>query len=190
MALTVSTDLSVNTGPTCVEEKLQDKQKALRESIEKGEPKIFGISQIVIGLLIISYSIPLLFGETTLILNIGVPWWSGIMSVISGAAAITLEKNPTLKTVSVCLVISAVAIVISVITLILYYVDMAVNLETECRKGPDGYCDYKYFATHFNTGLKATISVVSLVQTGISTAFTVMLYNQRRSFTGYVIVNE
>lgn len=45
MALTVSTDLSVNTSPTQVEEKLQNKQKALRESIEKGEPKVFGVSK-------------------------------------------------------------------------------------------------------------------------------------------------
>lgn len=45
MTLTVSTDLSVNTSPTQVEEKLQDKQKALRDSIEKGEPKIFGVSE-------------------------------------------------------------------------------------------------------------------------------------------------
>lgn len=43
--MTVSTDLSVNTSPTQVEEKLRDEQKALRESIEKGEPKIFGVSE-------------------------------------------------------------------------------------------------------------------------------------------------
>lgn len=35
----------MNTGPSQVEEKLEDKQKALRESIEKGEPKIFGVSE-------------------------------------------------------------------------------------------------------------------------------------------------
>lgn len=45
MTLTVTTDLSVNTGISRVEEKLEDKQKALRDSIEKGEPKIFGVSE-------------------------------------------------------------------------------------------------------------------------------------------------
>ncbi|ROI47871.1 Membrane-spanning 4-domains subfamily A member 15 [Anabarilius grahami] len=98
MTLTVSTDLSVNTGPSQVEEKLEDKQKALRESIEKGEPKIFGVSQIVLGLLIISYSMPLLSAEATMLLNFGVPWWSGLMFVISGAAAIAVEKIATVKT--------------------------------------------------------------------------------------------
>ncbi len=39
----------MNTSPTQVEEKLQDKQIALRDSIEKGEPKIFGVSERRVG---------------------------------------------------------------------------------------------------------------------------------------------
>uniref|UniRef100_A0A8C2JYH6 Transmembrane protein 176 n=1 Tax=Cyprinus carpio TaxID=7962 RepID=A0A8C2JYH6_CYPCA len=182
MTLTVSTDLTVNTVRTQVEEKLQDKQKALRDSIEKGEPKIFGVSQIIIGLLIISYSIPLLSTKTTMIINFGVPWWSGLMFVISGAAGIVLEKYATLK-VSVCLAVSAVAIIISVIALIMYYADIAFNVATKCHMGSRMKCDYQNYVTHFSTGLKTTISMVSMVQTVISTAFTVILYNQRRNFT-------
>ncbi|XP_016420502.1 membrane-spanning 4-domains subfamily A member 12-like [Sinocyclocheilus rhinocerous] len=190
MTLTVSTDLSVNTSPTQVEEKLQDKQKALRDSIEKGEPKIFGVAQIVIGLLIISYSIPLLSAERTMILNFGVPWWSGLMFVISGAAAIALEKYANLKAVSVCLAISALAIIISVIALVLYYADIAFNPATECHEGPHQMCGHQYYATHFSTGLKTTISMVSMVQTAMSSAFTIMQYNQRRNFTGYATMTE
>ncbi|KAK9981235.1 hypothetical protein ABG768_000788 [Culter alburnus] len=190
MTLTVSTDLSVNTGPSQVEEKLEDKQKALRESIEKGEPKIFGVSQIVLGLLIISYSIPLLSAEATMLLNFGVPWWSGLMFVISGAAAIAVEKIATLKTVSVCLAVSVVTIIISVIALILYYVDIISNPATRCQQGPDHLCDHQHYATKFSTGVKITISMVNIVQTALSSAFTVMLYNQRRNFTGYTTVSE
>lgn len=190
MTLTVSTDLSVNTSPTQVEEKLRDKQKALRESIEKGEPKIFGVAQIVIGLLIISYSIPLLSAERTMILNFGVPWWSGLMFVISGTAAIALEKYANMKAVSVCLAVSAVTIIISVIALILYYADVAFNPATECHEGTHLMCDHQYYATHFSMGLKTTISMVSMVQTAMSSAFTVILFNQRRNFTGYATVTE
>ncbi|KAK9981234.1 hypothetical protein ABG768_000788 [Culter alburnus] len=153
MTLTVSTDLSVNTGPSQVEEKLEDKQKALRESIEKGEPKIFGF-------------------------------------VISGAAAIAVEKIATLKTVSVCLAVSVVTIIISVIALILYYVDIISNPATRCQQGPDHLCDHQHYATKFSTGVKITISMVNIVQTALSSAFTVMLYNQRRNFTGYTTVSE
>uniref|UniRef100_A0A672KUA0 Transmembrane protein 176 n=1 Tax=Sinocyclocheilus grahami TaxID=75366 RepID=A0A672KUA0_SINGR len=112
------------------------------------------VAQIVIGLLIISYSIPLLSTEITMILNFGVPWWSGLM-------------------VSVF------------IALIMYYADIAFNPATECHMGSRQMCDHQYYATHFSTGLKTTISVVSMVQTAISSAFTVKLYNQRRNFTGY-----
>ncbi|KAK2909070.1 hypothetical protein QQF64_000868 [Cirrhinus molitorella] len=190
MTLTVSTDLSVNTNPTQVELKLQDKQKALRDSIEKGEPKIFGVAQIVLGLLIISYSMPLLSAERTMILNFGVPWWSGLMFVISGAAALALEKYASLKAVSVCLAVSAVAIIISVIALILYYADIAFSPAAKCHAELHQMCKQQYYATHFSTGLKTTISMVSMVQTALSSAFTVILYNQRRNFTGYVTVTE
>lgn len=190
MTLTVSTDLSVNTSPTQVEEKLQDKQIALRDSIEKGEPKIFGVAQIVIGLLIISYSIPLLSAERTMLLNFGVPWWSGLMFVISGTAAIALEKYANLKAVSVCLAVSSVTIIISVIALILYYADIALNPATRCHKEPHQMCDHRNHATHFSKGLKTAISMVIMVQTAMSSAFTVILYNQRRNFTGYATVTE
>ncbi|XP_067297341.1 transmembrane protein 176 isoform X2 [Pseudorasbora parva] len=146
MTLTLSTDLSVTTGPTQVEEKLEDKRQSQLNSIKKGEPKIFGVSQIVIGLLIISYSIPLLSAENTMILNFGVPWWSGLMFVISGTAAIALEKNATVKTVSVCLAVSVVAVIISTIGLILYYVDIAFNPATICHNEAI-YCDTQHYAT-------------------------------------------
>uniref|UniRef100_A0A671RX68 Membrane-spanning 4-domains subfamily A member 12-like n=1 Tax=Sinocyclocheilus anshuiensis TaxID=1608454 RepID=A0A671RX68_9TELE len=172
MTLTVSTDLAVNTSPTQVEEKLQDKQKALRDSIEKGEPKIFGVSERLIGLLIISYSIPLLSTEITMILNFGVPWWSGLMTKNNG-------------------IFSAVTIIISVIALIMYYADIAFNPATKCHMGSRQM--FAYFSKdsslnqHFSTGLKTTISMVSVVQTAISSAFTAILYNQRRNFTGYAL---
>ncbi|TRY89957.1 hypothetical protein DNTS_001678, partial [Danionella cerebrum] len=188
MALSVSRDLSVNTSPNYVEEKLEDKQKGLQESIEKGEPKIFGVSQIVIGLMIISYSIPLLlFSDNTMILYLGVPWWSAVMSIISGAAAITLEKNATMKTFSTCLAISCVAIIISAIAVILYYADIASNPATECQMGQRDRCDHRHYATLFSRGIKITISVVALVQTAVSSAFTLILYNQMRKFTGYTV---
>lgn len=46
MSVTVSTDLSVTTAPCRVEEKMNDKRNALLESLRKGEPKIFGVSEL------------------------------------------------------------------------------------------------------------------------------------------------
>lgn len=44
MSVTVSTDLSVTTAPGRLEEKLEDKQNALQESV--GEAKMFGVSEL------------------------------------------------------------------------------------------------------------------------------------------------
>ena len=44
MAVSVSRDLSVSVTTDINSDKLTDKQQALRESIEKGEPKALGVS--------------------------------------------------------------------------------------------------------------------------------------------------
>ncbi|XP_051557878.1 transmembrane protein 176 isoform X1 [Myxocyprinus asiaticus] len=190
MTLTVSTDLSVTTAPGREEEKLEDKKKALRKSFEKGDPKTFGVSQVVIGLLIISYSLPLLSAETTMIIKFSVPWWSGLMFVISGAVAIAVEKKASTKTLSVCLAVSVVAIIISVIALVLYYIDIAHQMTIKCDDELNQLCIHQYYATRFSKGVKIIISMIILVQTGMSCAFTFMLYNHRKNFTGYLTVNE
>ncbi|XP_051983272.1 transmembrane protein 176 [Xyrauchen texanus] len=190
MSLTVSTDLSVTTAPARVEIKLEDKQKALRQSFEKGDPKVFGVSQVVLGLLIISYSLPLLSAETTMIINFGVPWWSGLMFVISGAVAIVLEKKPSTKTLCFCLAVSFVAIIISVIALVVYYIDIADQMTITCDDETNQLCMRQYYARHFCKGVKIIISMIILVQTGMSCAFTFLLYDHRKNFTDYLAVNE
>ena len=39
---------------------------------------MFQVSQVMLGVIVISYSIPLLFTEFTECVNFGVPWWSGL----------------------------------------------------------------------------------------------------------------
>ncbi|XP_056595206.1 transmembrane protein 176 [Triplophysa dalaica] len=173
MSVTVSTDLSVTTAPCRVEEKLNDKRNALLESLRKGEPKIFGVSQIALGLLIISYSMPLLMTESSLIINIGVPWWSGLMFVFSGATAIAVEKNARSRTLTVCLTVSIVAIIVSLIALALYYIDIGLNL-----------------SSNFSTAVKNAISILIMVQTAVSSAFTAILYKVKNNTFGYMGINE
>lgn len=36
------------------------------------------VSQVMLGLMIISYSIPLHFTEFTDVISCGVPWWTGL----------------------------------------------------------------------------------------------------------------
>ena len=37
------------------------------------------VSQVMLGLMVMSYSIPLHFTELTDVVALGVPWWSGLM---------------------------------------------------------------------------------------------------------------
>ncbi|KAI7810977.1 putative membrane-spanning 4-domains subfamily A member 15 [Triplophysa rosa] len=171
MSVTVSTDLSVTTAPGRVEEKIDDKRNALQESLRKGEPKIFGVSQIALGLLIISYSMPLLFAETSLIINIGVPWWSGLMFVFSGATAFAVEKHASSRTLTVCLTASVVAIIVSLIAIALYYFDIGLNLSNVC--------------INFSSSVKNTISILIMAQTAVSSAFTAILYKVKKNIPGY-----
>lgn len=186
MTLTVSTDLSVTTAPSDVEVKLKQKQNALEENIMKGEPKIFGVSQIVLGLMIISYSIPLLLVDSTLILDFGVPWWSGLMFVISGSVAIAVEKHPRIQTLNACLGVSVVAIIVSVIALFLYYADVAYNSPTMCLDD----CNQRFYVSNFSHSVKVMLTIVLMAETGMASAFTAILYQQRKKFIGYATVVE
>uniref|UniRef100_A0A0E9R714 Uncharacterized protein n=1 Tax=Anguilla anguilla TaxID=7936 RepID=A0A0E9R714_ANGAN len=80
MAVSISRDLSVMVEDTSVR-KLTDRQEALKESIQKGEPKVLGVSQVMVGVVVISYSLPLLASDFTEVVNFGVPWWSGTVFI-------------------------------------------------------------------------------------------------------------
>ncbi|KAI4884921.1 hypothetical protein NFI96_013206 [Prochilodus magdalenae] len=186
MAVTVSSDLSVNIGEDRNLKKLTDKQEFLKESIRKGEPKVMGISQVMLGFLIISYSIPLLSSEFTEVVRFGVPWWSGISFVIAGAFALAMEKRNSIQLVFVCMVMTMLAAFISVIALIFYTVDMVKNTEKECTMHSQ-VCDDLHYATTFSKEMKSILTCLNVVQTAISSAFAFMLYNERKRFINYSV---
>lgn len=50
---------------------------------------VFQVSQMMLGLMVMSYSIPLHFIEFTEVVTLGVPWWSGLI--------VSLHKSLKLK---------------------------------------------------------------------------------------------
>ncbi|XP_036430926.1 transmembrane protein 176 [Colossoma macropomum] len=189
MAVTVSSDLSISVSEDHIVKKLTDKQEILRESIQKGEPKAMGVSQVMLGYLVITYSIPLLSGEFTEIVRFGVPWWSGISFVIAGAFALVMEKRNSIKLVLTCLAVTVLAAFISVIALIFYVVDIFKNSETECHSNMDHLCDELHYANMFSKEMKSILTCLNVVQTVISSAFSYILYNERKRFISYRLVN-
>uniref|UniRef100_A0A4W6E1J5 Transmembrane protein 176 n=1 Tax=Lates calcarifer TaxID=8187 RepID=A0A4W6E1J5_LATCA len=147
MAVAVSRDLTVQVLEDVNAVKLTDRQQALRAAIQRGEPKCLGVSQVMLGLMVMSYSIPLHFTELTEVVSLGVPWWSGLMFIAAGVVAIILDKHCTMKILQVCLMVSVASTVLSVVAVIIYSVDMEKNPEVPCVKTIHGNCNDKHYAT-------------------------------------------
>ncbi|XP_060946788.1 transmembrane protein 176 [Limanda limanda] len=190
MAVAVSRDLTVQVLEDVNAVKLTDRQQVLRAAVQRGEPKCLGVSQVMLGLMVISYSIPLHVTELTEVVTLGVPWWSGLMFITAGAVAINLDKNCTMKTLHLCLMVSVVSTVLSVAAVIIYSVDIDKYPVVACVRGATESCTEKYFAMRLSRGLKSSLLLFTLAQTAISAVLSFLLFRQRRSFGQYTSLSE
>ncbi|XP_023253028.1 membrane-spanning 4-domains subfamily A member 12 [Seriola lalandi dorsalis] len=190
MAVEVSRDLTVQVLEDVNAVKLTDRQQALRAAIQRGEPKCLGVSQVMLGLMVMSYSIPLHFTEVTEVVSLGVPWWSGLMFITVGVVAIILDKHCTMRTLQVCLMVSVVSTVLSMVAVIIYSVDMDKHPEAPCIKSPHGSCSAKYYATRLSRGVKSCLLLFTLAQTAVSAILCFLLFRQRSSFRQYTSLNQ
>ncbi|KAM8772784.1 transmembrane protein 176 isoform 2-T2 [Acanthopagrus schlegelii] len=190
MAVAVSRDLTVQVLEDVNAAKLTDRQQALRNAIQRGEPKCLGVSQVMLGLMVMSYSIPLHFTEVTEVVRLGVPWWSGLTFITAGVVAIILDKNCTMKILWVCLIVSVVSTGLSVIAVIIYSVDMDKNPEAPCIKMVYDQCNEDHYASRVSRGVKSSLLLFTLAQTVISAVLCFLLFKQRRSFGQYSSLNS
>ncbi|GAA6233769.1 protein FAM189B-like [Lates japonicus] len=190
MAVAVSRDLTVQVLEDVNAVKLTDRQQALRAAIQRGEPKCLGVSQVMLGLMVMSYSIPLHFTELTEVVSLGVPWWSGLMFITAGVVAIILDKHCTMKILQVCLMVSVASTVLSVVAVIIYSVDMEKNPEVPCVKTLHGNCNDKHYATRLSRGVKSSLLLFTLAQTAISAIICFLLFRQRHSFGQYASLTQ
>ncbi|XP_033479740.1 transmembrane protein 176 [Epinephelus lanceolatus] len=190
MAVAVSRDLTVQVLQDTNAAKLTDTQQALRAAIQRGEPKSLGVSQIMLGLMIMSYSIPLHLTEITEVVRLGVPWWSGLVFMTAGVIAVILDKRCTIRTLWVCLIVSMVSTVLSVVALIIYSVDIHKNPDVPCIKTERDSCPEIHYATKLSRGLKTSLLVFSLAEAVISAILSFLLFRQRHSFGQYASLDQ
>ncbi|XP_070840888.1 transmembrane protein 176 isoform X1 [Chaetodon trifascialis] len=190
MAVAVSRDLTVQVLEDVNAVKLNDRQQALRTAIQRGEPKCLGVSQVMLGLMVMSYSIPLHFTELTEVVSLGVPWWSGLMFIAAGVVAVILDKHCTMKILQVCLIVSIVSTVLSLVAVIIYSVDMDKNPEVPCVQTLHGSCSENHYTTRLSRGVKSSLLLFTLAQTVISAILCFLLFRQRRSFGQYTSLTE
>uniref|UniRef100_A0A3Q1GF69 Uncharacterized protein n=1 Tax=Acanthochromis polyacanthus TaxID=80966 RepID=A0A3Q1GF69_9TELE len=167
MAVSISRDLTVRLGEDVNTVKLTDRQQELRAAIQRGEPKCLGVSQLMLGLMVMSYSIPLHFTEFTEVITLGVPWWSGLMVSLSSSFWPLLT----------CILVAV----------IIYSVDMQKHPEVPCDKTGEGSCSDEHYVTvgKLSRGLKSSLLFFTLAQTVISSILSFLLFRQRRTFGQY-----
>lgn len=106
---------------------------------------------------------------------------------------------------TVCLTVSIVAIIVSLIALALYYIDIGLNLSSVCivklRKAINYLFDElsfqgnsytltnenSFFKQNFSAAVKNVISILIMVQTAVSSAFTAILYKVKNNTYGYTV---
>uniref|UniRef100_A0A3P9AGB9 Membrane-spanning 4-domains subfamily A member 12 n=1 Tax=Esox lucius TaxID=8010 RepID=A0A3P9AGB9_ESOLU len=193
MAVSVSNDLSVSITTDVNADKLADKRQALRESIRKGEPKAFGV---MLGLLVMSFSLPLLFTEFTEVVSFGVPWWSSLTFITAGVIAIVLEKRTSMKSLCVCMGMTLVAALVSFLAFIFYMIDLHNNPETACNEdvGHRSYlessCEDQHFATMMSYGVKSSLLFFTMIQVVISSSLSYILFKERRNYGQYASLGQ
>lgn len=185
MAVAVTRDLTVQVLQDTNTVKLMDSKQTLRAAVQRGEPKCLGVSQLMLGLMIITYSIPLHLTDHTEVVWLGVPWWSGITFIIAGSVAIVLDKYCTMNNLYACLATSVVSTVLSIISIIIYSVDLERNPETPCIKQMYDNCDDLHYTTKLSKGVKSALLLFTLAQAVISGVLCFLLYRQRSSFQIY-----
>ncbi|XP_057699892.1 transmembrane protein 176 [Corythoichthys intestinalis] len=184
MAVAVSRDLSVQVLEDSNTVKLTNNQQNLRDGKQRGQPKCIGVSQMMLGLMVISYSIPLHLINFTEVVSFGVPWWSGIVFITTGVVALIFNKRCTTRTYQASLLVNGASIVFSIIAVIIYSVDIHKE-PTEACASLDSTCNAHFYATKLSSGLKSSLLVFTLAQTAVSAFLCFHLYRMKHTFGLY-----
>lgn len=90
----------------------------------KREQKIFGAIQIMIGLINVLFGIPLAFGYSVAVIS-GVPFWGGLLYIVSGSLTVSSSKVNNTKLASITIMMNIVSSVVAFVAVVLYIVDAA-----------------------------------------------------------------
>ncbi|XP_063292968.1 membrane-spanning 4-domains subfamily A member 4A-like [Pelobates fuscus] len=97
-------------------------------SFYKGEPEALGVTQVFSGIFFIIFGIIFCFApEYFLILYSGLPFWSGVMYIISGSISISAAVKPTLGKVRSSLVLNILSSITACIAIILFLFGVAIH---------------------------------------------------------------
>uniref|UniRef100_A0A1A7YMK4 Transmembrane protein 176 n=1 Tax=Iconisemion striatum TaxID=60296 RepID=A0A1A7YMK4_9TELE len=189
MTVEISKELMVQVHEDVNIIKLTTRQQALRAAIQRGETKCLGVSQVMLGLMVMSYSIPLHITEATDVVTFGVPWWTGLTFIAAGVIIAILEKHCTMKTMQFCFMVSVLSVVVSLVAVIIYSVDLDKNKDMSCVMELDTSCGMNKY-TKLSRCLKASLLIFTLAQTVVSAVVCFLLIRLRHYFQQYSSISQ
>lgn len=93
----------------------------------KGEPRALGTTQIMIGIINILFGMVLAFTYSSIAVFSGVPFWGGLLYIISGSLSVAAEKHDSVCLVKGSLAMNIVSAIAASSAIILYIIDAALQ---------------------------------------------------------------
>uniref|UniRef100_A0A1A8AU09 Transmembrane protein 176 n=1 Tax=Nothobranchius furzeri TaxID=105023 RepID=A0A1A8AU09_NOTFU len=147
----------------------------------------FQVTQVMLGLMVMSYSIPLHITEATDVVTFGVPWWTGLTFIAAGVIIAILETHCTMKTMQFCFMMSVLSVVLSLVAMIIYSVDL--NNDMSCGMERNTSCGTNKY-TRLSRCLKASLLIFTLAQTVVSAVVCFLLVRLRHYFQQYSSISQ
>ncbi|XP_028668137.1 membrane-spanning 4-domains subfamily A member 6D-like [Erpetoichthys calabaricus] len=165
MASTVS-DRSVSLSDQ-VQVKFQRFKEEQTDAFKRGNTKHFGVSVIMLGVMVACFGVPMYFIPGSYIVQSGMPWWTSASFIVTGVLFIIMEKKAN-KISFWSNVISSVLIILVALTAAAF-----VFKETLDNKVLMMCLEISDNCTHFNIPLEMNLHMKSVVLLILFTAVSV-----------------
>ncbi|XP_032083387.1 membrane-spanning 4-domains subfamily A member 4A-like [Thamnophis elegans] len=135
----------------------------------QGEPLALGITQIFIGIVGIIFGILLDVTEDYFVIYsaIKMPYWSGILYIISGSLAVAAARNPKIPLVQGALamnVISAITAALGIMFLVISITSFIYNFMFFCHTATEQTKEMCFENFHIIQGLLAVLTVFTILE--------------------------
>ncbi|XP_067915912.1 membrane-spanning 4-domains subfamily A member 15-like [Heterodontus francisci] len=140
---------------------------AYTQKFLEGEPKALGVTQVMIGLVEISFGVPLVLTPHLGATSFAASLVMGIVFIVSGALSIAAGKNPHIKLLRACLAMNIISSFLAACGVVIYIVNIAmtpecISMSTHCEQ-----VGYLYSTIYYTlvvllifTILEFTVSIV------------------------------
>ncbi|XP_053354573.1 membrane-spanning 4-domains subfamily A member 8-like [Clarias gariepinus] len=156
-----------STVPVAAEQNSSQTQSPLQKFL-KGEPKVLGAVQIMIGLLTILFGIVMAVPGWTISVFSGVVFWGSLIHISAGSLAVSASNKLNACVVRATMVLNIFTAIAAGIAIIILSIDLVIP--HGCYYYGYSYSCADYIARSRTNGISGVLLVFSLLQLAISIA--------------------